>query len=54
MTAKKMTRIYLYTRYERFCHWLQMLLILVLLITGFEVHGTFTLLGFETAVKVHN
>ena len=54
MTAKKMTRIYLYTRYERFWHWIQMLLILVLLITGFEVHGTFTLLGFETAVKVHN
>lgn len=54
MTAKKMTRIYLYTRYERFWHWIQMLLILVLLITGFEVHGTFTLLGFETAVEVHN
>ena len=54
MTAKKMTQIYLYTRYERFWHWLQMLLILILLVTGFEVHGTFTLLGFETAVTVHN
>jgi len=54
MTAKKMTKMYLYTRYERFWHWLQMLLILVLLVTGFEIHGTFKLLGFETAVEVHN
>ncbi len=50
----KMTNIYLYTRYERFWHWLQMVLILVLLLTGFEVHSTFSLLGFETAVRVHN
>jgi len=54
MTAKKMTKMYLYTRYERFWHWLQMLLILILLVTGFEIHGTFKLLGFETAVEVHN
>jgi hypothetical protein len=25
-----------------------------LLVTGFEAHGTFSLLGFETAVRVHN
>lgn len=50
----KMTNIYLYTRYERFWHWLQMALILVLLVTGFEVHDKFTFLGYETAVKVHN
>lgn len=50
----KMKNIYLYTRYERFWHWLQMALILILLITGFEVHGVFTLLGFQTAVEVHN
>ncbi len=50
----KMTNIYLYTRYERFWHWLQMALIIILLITGFEVHGAFNWLGFETAVKVHN
>lgn len=49
-----MTNIYLYTRYERFWHWLQMALIMILLITGFEVHGAFKWLGFETAVKVHN
>ena len=51
---KKMVPIYLYTRYERFWHWLQAALIAVLLVTGFEVHGTFKLLGFEQAVKIHN
>ena len=51
---KKMVNIYLYTRYERFWHWLQMALILVLLLTGFEVHGQYRLLGFGTAVRVHN
>jgi thiosulfate reductase cytochrome b subunit len=50
----KLVPIYLYTRYERFWHWLQALLILVLLVTGFEVHGSLTLLGFARAVAVHN
>ncbi len=49
-----MKNIYLYTRYERFWHWMQTILIVILLITGFEVHGLFRLLGFEAAVKVHN
>ncbi|MDJ0781404.1 MAG: cytochrome b/b6 domain-containing protein [Desulfosarcinaceae bacterium] len=52
--ASKLKNIYLYTRYERFWHWLQMALILILLITGFEVHDQITLLGYETAVAVHN
>ena len=50
----KMINIYLYSRYERFWHWLQMALILILLVTGFEVHDPFAFLGFQTAVKVHN
>lgn len=54
MSLKKMVNIYLYTRYERFWHWLQGVAIIVLLITGFEVHDTFTLLGFRTAVDVHS
>ena len=49
-----MINIYLYTRYERFWHWLQMLLILILLVTGLETHGLYHFLGFYTAVKVHN
>jgi formate dehydrogenase gamma subunit len=46
-------KIYLYARFERFWHWLQALLILILLVTGLEVHGSFPLLGFETAATVH-
>ena len=51
---KKMVKIYLYTRYERFWHWLQTLLIIVLLTTGLEIHGVYKFLGFHTAVKVHS
>ncbi|MFP4035879.1 MAG: cytochrome b/b6 domain-containing protein [Desulfovermiculus sp.] len=47
-------KIYLYTRFERFWHWAQALLIIILIITGFEIHSTYTLLGFETAFTVHN
>ena len=54
MSTRKMITMYLYTRYERFWHWLQMALIFVLLVTGFEVHGTFPFLGFDEAVEVHN
>jgi thiosulfate reductase cytochrome b subunit len=50
----KMKNIYLYTRYERSWHWLQMIMIFLLLITGFEVHGVIKLLGFEAAVSIHN
>jgi hypothetical protein len=49
-----MVDIYLYTRYERFWPWLQMVLISLLLITGFEVQGLYTLFGFEQAVNIHN
>ena len=52
MTEKLIT-IYLYTRYERFWHWLQTVLIVLLLITGFEISGLYTLFGYETAVNVH-
>ncbi|MFP4475757.1 MAG: cytochrome b/b6 domain-containing protein [Desulfatibacillaceae bacterium] len=50
----EMERVYMYTRFERFWHWFQAILILGLLLTGFEVHGTYTLLGFEDAVTWHN
>ena len=54
MNGKKMKKIYLYTRFERFWHWLQALMIICLIVTGLEIHGTYTLLGFGTAVSVHN
>ena len=46
-------RIYIYKRYERFWHWSQAFLIITMMISGFEVHGTYTLLGFQKAVQLH-
>lgn len=46
-------RIYVFKRFERFWHWAQALLIVVMLITGFEVHGSYELLGFKQAVHSH-
>jgi thiosulfate reductase cytochrome b subunit len=54
MSDKNMTLIYLYTRYERFWHWFQAALIMLLLVTGFEVNTGIGVFGFETAVTVHN
>ena len=54
MEHAKTMKIYLYTRFERFWHWLQAFLILSLMVTGLEVHGTYTLFGFQTAVDIHN
>lgn len=48
-----MARQYLYSRFLRLWHWLQALLVILLLLTGFEVHGTLSLLGFEQASDVH-
>ncbi|MFO8047601.1 MAG: cytochrome b/b6 domain-containing protein [Desulfosudaceae bacterium] len=50
----KDNKIYLYTRFERFWHWAQTLLILILIATGLEIHGLYEWLGFEMAVEVHN
>jgi thiosulfate reductase cytochrome b subunit len=48
-----MSRIYIFSRFERFWHWSQALLIIGMLITGFEIHGTYKLLGFQQAHVVH-
>ena len=54
MNEKKRTKIYLYTRFERSWHWLQGLMVVGLIVTGLEIHGTYTLLGFQRAVNIHN
>jgi thiosulfate reductase cytochrome b subunit len=48
-------RVYMYSRYERGWHWLQASTIVVLVITGLEIHApdVFHITGFETAVMVH-
>jgi PAS domain S-box-containing protein len=48
-----MKKVLIYKGYERFWHWTQALLILLLAVTGFEVHGTFHLMGYEEAVLIH-
>lgn len=40
-------KVIMFKRFERFWHWSQALLIIGLLLTGFEIHGTYQLLGFE-------
>lgn len=50
MTAR---RLYLYDLFERFWHWTQAVLVLGLLVTGLEVHGSFELLGYGPAVLWH-
>ncbi|OIQ74020.1 hypothetical protein GALL_443380 [mine drainage metagenome] len=48
-----MARVYLFKGFERFWHWCQAGLIIFMMLTGFEVHGTYRLLGFEKAVDYH-
>ena len=50
MSANK---IYVFKRFERFWHWSQALLIITLLLTGFEIHGAYENFGFKTAVVYH-
>lgn len=53
--AASTDNVYMYTVYERFWHWLQALAILLLVLTGLEIHFTgIQLLGFSLAVGVHN
>lgn len=48
-----MKRIYIFKGFERFWHWAQALLIITMIVTGFEIHGTWSLLGFKRAVAMH-
>ncbi|MBZ0243660.1 MAG: cytochrome b/b6 domain-containing protein [Bacteroidales bacterium] len=51
---RKMKKAYVYKGFERFWHWNQSLLIFLLALTGFEIHSSFSLFGYETAVDLHN
>lgn len=46
-------KVFIFKRFERFWHWSQALLIISMMLTGFEVHGFYKLLGFGTAVSLH-
>jgi thiosulfate reductase cytochrome b subunit len=49
-----MKREYIYRAFERFWHWTQAGLILMLGVTGFEIHGVIHFFGFRQAVALHN
>ncbi len=46
-------KIQVFKRFERVWHWSQVLLIFILVFTGFRVHGTHELISFSDAVTVH-
>lgn len=46
--------VMIYSRYERFWHWSQAVLIFVLALSGFGLHGSHGLVDFRTAVQVHS
>lgn len=48
-----MKKVYIYKGFERFWHWSQAALIMFLAVTGFEVHGSFNIFGFEHAAIYH-
>lgn len=49
-----MKKVYLYKGFERLWHWTQAISIIMLLLTGFEVHGYWKIFGFADAVLIHN
>jgi thiosulfate reductase cytochrome b subunit len=49
-----MRREYIYKGFGRFWHWSQSILVVLLGVTGFEIHGYYTFFGFEQAVRYHS
>jgi thiosulfate reductase cytochrome b subunit len=50
----KKQRVYVYKRFERFWHWMQALLVILLAATGFDIHYSgIEIIGFEEAVTIH-
>ncbi len=49
-----MKKVYIYDTFNRIWHWAQAALIMFLMITGFEIHGSYNFFGYETAVQWHN
>lgn len=43
----------IYSAFERFWHWMQAALMIMLMVTGFEIHGSLRFFGFEQAVRYH-
>ncbi|MCC5862028.1 MAG: cytochrome b/b6 domain-containing protein [Gammaproteobacteria bacterium] len=48
-----MSRVLIFTRFERFWHWTQAVLVFGLLFTGFALHGTHQWIGYDLALRAH-
>jgi len=49
-----MKREYVYKGFERFWHWTQAALVIILMLTGLDIHfGGINIFGFEQAVTIH-
>ena len=46
--------VVMFKRFERFWHWAQAAAIILLILTGLEMHGLFVLFGFGDSVEIHN
>jgi thiosulfate reductase cytochrome b subunit len=46
-------RVYIFKGFERFWHWAQAGLVIFMMLTGFEIHGSYANFGFERAVGYH-
>lgn len=53
MRSSKMKQVKIYKRFERLWHWSQAALIFFLALTGFEVHDSIHVFGYEKAVMFH-
>ncbi len=52
--SAKPQRVVLFKRFERFWHWSQAGLIILLMLTGFRIHGLYDLgVDFYTALRIH-
>ncbi len=48
-----MSRTFIYTNFERFWHWTQAALVMLLTLTGFDIHFHWGIWDFGAAVKLH-
>jgi thiosulfate reductase cytochrome b subunit len=48
-----MQRVLIYKKFERIWHWLQALLVILLALSGFDIHYNWGLFGFEQAFLWH-
>ena len=51
--TRYLAKVQIFTLYERFWHWTQAILILLMLFTGFHLHSSLDFMSFRTAWQIH-